>query len=167
SICMVRISRSCNWIVSSMPTIRRKTRRMSRSGIDTSTGPKSEGDGIVVGIAPSFIRIGLPWFAFQGDDVIGVDFGGGALVPVPVLPLAGAQRPLDEGAAALVQDSRELLRGLLPEDHAVPFDALLALAALAVGPGIGGGHAEGQHLPGPGVSQIWVGAEAADEHDTV
>src|SRR5690606_12234928 len=159
---------SCsNRMVSACPIMRRNTWHMSRSGKDTSTGPKSEGDGIVVGIAPSFIRIGLPWFAVQADDVIGVDLGCGALVPVPVLPLAGAQRPLDEGAAALVQDSRELLRGLLPEDHAVPFDALLALAALAVGPGIGGGHAEGQHLPGPGVSQIWVGAEAADEHDTV
>src|SRR5690606_38461350 len=112
-------------MVSSFPIMRRNRWHMSRSGKDTSTGPKSEGDGIVVGIAPSFIRIGLPWFAVQGDEVIGVDLGCGALVPVPVLPLAGAQRALDEGAAAPVQDSRELLRGLLPEDHSVPLRALL------------------------------------------
>src|SRR5690606_35095485 len=104
-------------MVSSCPIMRRNTWHMSRSGSETRCGPKSEGDGIVVGIAPSFIRIGLPWFAVHGDDVISVDLGCGAPVPVPVLPVAGAQRPLDEGAAAPVQDSRELLRGLLPEDH--------------------------------------------------
>src|SRR5690606_26088609 len=132
---------SCsNRMVSSWPIMRRHTWRMSRSGKDTSTGPKSEGDGIVVGIAPSFIRIGLPWFAVQGDDVVGVDLGCGALVPVPVLPVAGAQLSFEKDATSLVEDARELLRGLLPEDHAVPFCALLALAALAVGPGIGGGH---------------------------
>src|SRR5690606_36460877 len=77
---------SINRMVSACPIMSRQTWRMSRSGKDTSTGPKSEWDGVVVGIAPSFIRIGLLRFSVQGDDVIGVDFGGGALVPVPVLP---------------------------------------------------------------------------------
>src|SRR5690606_14710437 len=101
-------------IVSSCPIMRRNMWRMSRSGRETRCGPKSEGDLVVVGIAPSFIWIRLPWLAVHGDDVIGVDFGGGALGPVPVLPLAMAQRPLDEGAAALVKNFRELRRGLFP-----------------------------------------------------
>src|SRR5690606_28857018 len=110
---------------------------------ETRCGPKSEGDGVVVGIAPSFIRIGLPRLAIHGDDVISMDLGCSALAPIPVLPLAMAQRPLDEGAAALVQDFRELRRSLLPKDYSVPLRALLLLAA-AIGPRFGGRHAEGQ-----------------------
>src|SRR5690606_19799714 len=159
---------SCsNLMVSSCPIMRRNTWHMSRSGKDTSTGPKSEGDGIVGIVETSFLRLGLLRFSVQGDDVIGVDFGGGALVPVPVLPIAGAQRPFDECAAALVQDSRELLRGLLPEDHSVPLRALLLLAA-AIGPRFGGRHAEGKDgISLRGESKLWVGAEAAKQHDFV
>src|SRR5690606_37172537 len=147
--------------------MRRHTWRMSRSGSETRCGPKSEGDLVVVGIAPSFIRIRLPWLAVQCDDVIGVDLGGGALGPVPVLPLAMAQRPLDEGAAALVKKLRELRRGLLPEDHSVPFRSLL-LPAAAIGPRFRCRHAEGQDgIPLRGVSKLRVGAEAAKQHDLV
>src|SRR5690606_911549 len=158
---------SINRMVSSWPIMRRHTWRMSRSGKDTSIGPKSEGDGIVGIVEASFLQLGLLRFSVQGDDVIGVDFGGGALVPVPVLPLAGAQRPLDEGAAAPVQDSRELLRGLLPEDHSVPLRALLLLAA-AIGPRFFGRHAEGKDgFSLRGESKLRVGAEVAEQHDLV
>src|SRR5690606_10598321 len=154
-------------IVSSCPIMRRNTWHMSRSGSETRCGPKSEGDGIVVGIAPSFIRIGLPRFAIQGDDVIGMDFGDGALGPVSVLPFAMTQRPLDEGAAALVKNFRELRRSLLPKDYSVPFRAFLLLAA-AIGPRFGGRHAEGQDgISIRGVSKLRVGAEAAKQHDFV
>src|SRR5690606_32568636 len=134
---------------------------MSRSGRETRCGPKSEWDVVVIGIALSFIRIRLLWLSVHGDDVIGVDFGDGALCPVPVLPLAMAQRPLDECAAALVKNFRELRRGLLPKDHTVPFRSLMLLAA-AIDPRFGGCHAEGQDgISLRGKSKLWVGAEAA------
>src|SRR5690606_25402439 len=154
-------------MVSSCPIMRRNMWRMSRSGRETRCGPKSEWDGIVVGIAPSFIRIGLPRLAIHGDDVIGMDLGCSALAPVSVLPLAGAQRPLDEGAAAFEQDSRELLRGLLPEHNPVPLRFLIFLAA-AISPRFGGRHAEGKDgISLRGESKLWVGAEAAKQHDFV
>src|SRR5690606_7051801 len=58
-------------------------------------------------------------------------------------------------------------RGLLPEDYSVPLCALLLLAA-AIGPRFGGRHAEGQDgISLRGVSKLWVGAEAAKQHDFV
>src|SRR5690606_26912463 len=85
----------------------------------------------------------------------------------PVLPLAMTQRPLDEGAAALVKNFRELRRGLLPKDHTVPFRSLMLLAA-AIDPRCGGCHAEGQDgISLRGKSKLWVGAEAAKQHDFV
>src|SRR5690606_41938245 len=116
---------------------------------------------------PPLMQARRLWVAVHAGDVIGGDLGGGALGPVPVLPLAMAQRPLDEGAAALVKKLRELRRGLLPEDHSVPFRSLL-LPAAAIGPRFGGSHAEGQDwIPLRGVSKLWVGAEAAKQHDFV
>src|SRR5690606_40950304 len=100
---------SCsNRMVSSCPIMRRNMWRMSRSGREPRCGPKSEGDVVVVGIALSFIQVRMLWFSVHGDDVIGVDLGGGALGPVPVMPFTVSQRPLDECAAALVKNFREL-----------------------------------------------------------
>src|SRR5690606_28712098 len=59
--------------------------------------------------------------------------------------------------------SRELLRGLLPEDHSVPLRLLLLLAA-AIGPRFGGRHAEGKDgISLRGESKLRVGAEAAEQ----
>src|SRR5690606_17767121 len=74
---------------------------------------------------------------------------------------------LDEDAAASVQDSRELLRGLLPEDNSVPLRALLLLAA-AIGPRFFGRHAEGNDgFSLRGESKLRVGAKVAEQRDLV
>src|SRR5690606_28882718 len=147
--------------------MRRNMWRMSRSGRETRCGPKSEGDIVVAGIALSFIQIRMLWLSVYGDDVIGMNFGNGALGPVPVMPFAVTQRPFDEGAAALVKNFRELRRGLLPKDHTVPFRSLMLLAA-AIDPRFGGCHPEGQD----GISlcrksKLRISSEAAKQHDLV
>src|SRR5690606_14591001 len=96
-----------------------------------------------------------------------MDFSSNALGPVPVMPFAIAQRPLDECAAALVKNFRELRRGLLPKDHAVPFRSLMLLAA-AIDPRFGGCHPEGQDgISLCGKSKLRISSEAAKQHDFV
>src|SRR5579883_1276046 len=97
------------------------------------------------------------------------DLGRIALLAALVGPFAGRQLALDIDLRALAHVLLRDLSQLLVEDHdAVPFGALLALAALAIAPGVRRGDRHVHH--GSAVlhgRHFGVAAEIADQDDLV
>src|SRR5262249_38004626 len=96
-------------------------------------------------------------------------FGRVALLAALVGPLAGRKLAFDIDLRTLAHELLRDLGQLFIEDHdPVPFGALLALAGLAIAPGIRRGHRHVHHGPailhGP---HFGVAAEIADQDDFV
>src|SRR5690606_3363903 len=100
--------------------------------------------------------------------VVGDDLRGPPVVAVPVLPLAGAQPPLDVHLRALAQVFRRDLGKPAEHRDVVPLRALLLLARLPILPGLGGGDAQvrdggaARHVAGLG-----IGAQVTDQNDFI
>src|SRR5581483_5919663 len=99
---------------------------------------------------------------------VGDDLGGGALLPLLVLPLARAEAPFDVDLRALLQVLARDLREPAEEHHAVPLGALLLLAARLVLPRVGGRHRDVADRPALGVvAGLGVAAQIAHQDDLV
>ena len=109
--------------------------------LKTTTGDLwSERDLRVV--EPSALRrlLALTAAALRVDELNRVrdDLRRMALVAALVLPFADLNAPLYEGFGALPKVLCAILRGLSPDDHAVPSGALFALVARLVKPALTG-----------------------------
>ena len=97
-------------------------------------------------------------------DSAGVDLGRVPLGAVFIFPLAGLNAAFDINGAALREVLVTHLGGLSPDDDAVPFGSLLALAALVV-PGLAG--RQGEVYDGLAVrsrTELRIATEVTDEN---
>jgi alkylation response protein AidB-like acyl-CoA dehydrogenase len=95
--------------------------------------------------------------------------GGGSFLPRLVLELARLQRALDVDLRAFAQIVLGHLHQVVVEDHhAVPLGALLALAGVAVAPGLRRSQSEiGDSIAGIEGADFRIAPEIADQNDLV
>jgi len=100
----------------------------------------------------------------QQLHAVGDDLGRVAFLPFLVLPLAGADAPLDVYRGALLEVLAGDLGELAEEGDAVPLGVLLLITALVL-PFLGGRNADvGHRVAARQVARFGVGAEIADKN---
>src|SRR5438128_1996496 len=112
--------------------------------------------------------VARPLPAAQHLHAVGDDFGGSALLPFLVLPLARAQGSLDIDLRALLEILAGDFREPAEEHHAVPFGAFLLFTARLVFPGIRGGDRDVGDRSALGVvARLGIAPQIAYQYDFV